>query len=163
MRFTTLAWFYNAEDTLLHIRYLLSDQTTPNRFNNEFFGGTPIESFQYNLKSETQTRYRISECIDFHGQKIRHEIPYQHKQLLCSAQIDMDINFHLTELWWFLTNGVPLSKIVVRHYHLLIAALICIIMTAIVLPATNVARPSNQHPRCLKMLAIAKSWLKMRP
>ena len=105
MRFTTLAWFYNADNTLLHIRYLRFDQNTPNRLDNEFFGGTPIESFQCKLKSETQTRYHISECLDFHGQKIRHEIPYQHEQLLCSAQIDMDINFHLTELWRFLMNG----------------------------------------------------------
>jgi len=118
MRFTTLAWFYNADDTLLHINYLRYDRNTPNRLDNEFFGGTPIQSFEYKLKSETQTRYHISECLDFHGQKIRHEVPYQHTQLLCSAQIDMDINYHLTELWWFLTNGVPLSKIVVRHYEI---------------------------------------------
>jgi type VI protein secretion system component Hcp len=118
MRFTTLAWFYNADDTLLHIRYLQFDEKTPNRFNNEFFGGTPIESFQYKLRSERQQHYYTSEYVNLQNQTISHQVPYWQEQLLCSAQIDMDINFHLTELFRHLTSGLPLSKIIVRHYEI---------------------------------------------
>ncbi len=118
MRFTTLAWFYNAHDTLLHIKYLSDDPNTPNRSDNEFFGGTPVESFGLKLRLETTQYFHESTFINILNQKVTDRVPYWREELFSSAQLEMGINYHLTELWWHLTRGVPLSKIIIRHYEI---------------------------------------------
>lgn len=116
MRYQTLAWFYDANDSLLHIKYLRFDANTPNREDNELFGGTDIDSFRYKIRSEIQKRIQIiTESSKFYGDRT-YEVPSWVTEFLCSAEIEMGINYHVTELFGFLTRGEPLSKIVVRHF-----------------------------------------------
>lgn len=118
MRYYTLAWFYNARDMLLHIGHLQFDHKTPHRAPGPLFGGTEILSFSHDLYLHQEKRSEDLRSIDRFGHPQGYIREYIHEVVNGSASIEMDINFHTTELWRHLTHGEPLSKIIVRVYEI---------------------------------------------